>query len=306
MSKVRSELNSGTNGYIDHHLRLNLHEWPKVKSPGPYEIFAIAGKDKNLPQDDFNKMVKGVYQKYIKIYHPDINKNLVIKDNKGNELTMDEKRQRYDLVRKAYEILTNPQRRKAFNAYSTTSWDQTTSDGRVYSDINRHNRHTFHSFRTANAHRYQGFEKNEKFWTAGNWQDYYRMNYNREPPTKEEIERNSIRTLLIVVAVGFLAFLLQVLWAVEKTNESIRQREIINLAAMQNLNDSYDYSRDPSEFQRLNRFLTDRRATLVNDKMIEEDEELVENDYRMLTDYARKKVSKFDRESGIEYIDYDT
>jgi hypothetical protein len=282
--------------YIDHHIRLQLHEWPKSKVATPYEIFGIQPLQKNLSQLEFNKLLKEVYQKYIKIYHPDVSRNLQIKDHQGKILDETDKRNRYDQIQNAYEILKDPRRRVAYSRYSTTSWDKYTSSGGVYSDINQNNAKSFHAFRTANAHRYANFEALEQFWQAGLWEDFYRMKYNRKPPTEEEINKNKMKILFGVLAFGGLAFGLQLMLAIEKTNEYIRQTNLMNLKAMQDLNQSYlgqGPGYDSTQFQRINRFLIDRRLTIINNG--ENEEEIKRNDYNILTKYAKNKVEKFDR-----------
>lgn len=281
---------------INHHKRLQLHDWPKTKLPNPYEIFAIEQLQMNLSHLEFNKLLKQVYQKYIKIYHPDISKNLHIKDCQGKVLNEDDKRDRYDQIQHAYDILKDPRRRVAYKRYTTTSWDKHDKGG-VYSDIK--NAKSFHAFQTANSHRNANFEQHEEFWRAGLWEDYYQMKYNRKPPTKEEINKNKMKILFGVLAFGGLALALQLMLAIEKTNEYIRQTNLMNLKAMQDMNQGYEGSGlgpgyDSSKFQRINRFLIDRRLVIVTNG--EDEKDVKQNDYDILTSYAKHKVEKMDKE----------
>ncbi|CAN3370910.1 j domain-containing protein 1 [Diutina catenulata] len=286
-----------TAAHEDHHKRLDLHPWPSAKHPSPLDIFAVKTSDLSLPQLEMNQRVKSVYSKYVKLYHPDISKNLVLHDDKGRELTADMKRARFDMVQDAYNILKDPRRRVAYRRSMTTTWDKDLRYGKGFSGTGAHfsydQRHSFHAFRTANAHRSTyAFDKDEAFWTAGTWDDYYRMKYNRAPPTMEEINKNKYRILAAVVVVSVLAFAIQITLALDKTRENIRKRNLASLQAHRDLQQSYDnYGEGDTQLQRLNRFLVHRRSSLVDSN---DEEELRENDHGILTKYAQSQVAKWD------------
>lgn len=292
----------------DHHQRMDLHPWPKGSQPSPMEIFAISTKDLSLPQLDLNKQIKAVYAKYVKLYHPDVSKNLVLKDHRGRELSPEAKRTRFDQIQEAYDILKNPRRRVAFHRSQTTTWDKDIRFGKGYSGTGAHftydQRNSFHAFRTANAHRaHYAFHKDEAFWTAGTWDDYYRMKHGREPPTMEEINRNKYKILAGVLIIAVLVFALEFSIALDRTNESIRQRNLQSLKANRDLQQSYDnYGEGDTQLQRLNRFLVSRRSLLVNGRKPVDEDELRTNDHELLTKYAQTQVKKWDNELELLHI----
>jgi hypothetical protein len=260
------------------------------------EIFDLKQNDMSMNQLEFKKVIKGVYLKYMKIYHPDISRNIEIHDALGNLLNDEQKRARFDQIQNAYDILKDPRRRIAYRRYASSSWDKDDGRGGVYSGFDYNKATPFEAFRNTSAHsaRYD-FSKNEAFWKAGTWDDYYRMTHQRPPPTMKEINKNKIKILIGVVAVAVLVFALQLMLAIEKTNEYIRQTKVQNLKAMKDLNQSYG-SPDSTQLQRLNRFLVDRRATLVNHGANEQ--EVKDQDNQLLSEFARRQVRKFEQEDN--------
>lgn len=91
---------------------------------------------------------------------------------------------------------------------------------------------------------------------------------------------------------GAIAFILQVLLAIERANEHLRQLSIVHLKNLRDLELSYDnYGGGDTQFERLQRFLTSRRSSIyVNDQ----NEGGREEDYDLLTKYARQRVEKWD------------
>ncbi|CUM64004.1 uncharacterized protein PRCAT00001592001 [Priceomyces carsonii] len=268
---------------FDPHEKFNLPPWPTSKRPSPFEIFDIKDEQKNLSVTDFNNLLKNNYSKFIKIYHPDISKHLTIYDNKHKVLTSDMKRDRFDQIRNAYEILKNPKRRLAYKRYESTTWDSYKPGAS-----------SFEAYRMANSHRSShNFLKDEEFWTAGTWEDYYRMKYKRPPPTKEEFEKNKYRILAGVLVVAGLSFAIQMMLVIERSNEYVRQTNLHNLKSMQDLQQTYDnYGEGTSRFERLKRFLTFRRSYFM-DKGDEKMEQLKKEDQAMLTKYAQDQLKKF-------------
>jgi curved DNA-binding protein CbpA len=258
------------------------------------EIFDLKQNQLSMNQLEFKKLIKGVYLKYMKIYHPDISKNIEIHDAQGTLLNDEQKRTRFDQIQNAYDILKDPRRRIAYGRYTSSSWDKDDGRGGVYSSFNYNKATPFEAFRNTSAHsgRYD-FSRNEAFWKAGTWDDYYRMTHQRAPPTMKEINKNKIKILIGVVAVAVLVFALQLMLAIEKTNEYIRQTKLKNLKAMRDLNQSYGPP-ESTQLQRLNRFLVDRRATLVNHGANEQ--EIRDQDNQLLSEFAKRQVRKFDQE----------
>lgn len=248
---------AGSDEFIDYHKKHELATWPKSKSPTPHEIFNII--DTN-DQDLYKKQLKSMYQKYIKIYHPDISNNLTILNHENKPLSGEEKRARFDKIQEAYDVLKNPSRRQAYSTYSKTSWDDY--------DYKKSKRtaNDFNTYRMANAHRRKyDFKNDEAFWKAGTWEDYYHMRYNRTPPTQEELDKNKYKILIGVLLVASLTTGLQIMLAINKTEEFNRETALMNLNAIQNIESSYNnYEEGTSRLQRLRRFLLFRRSAMID------------------------------------------
>lgn len=284
--------NYATTPDIDHHKRLDLHKWPDLKNPDPHEIFNIKPSDFGVSQLEMNKILKLTYGKYVKLYHPDVSHKMCIRNHKGVELTTNMKRMRFDQVQSAYDILKDPRRRVAFKRYAESTWDDPKFKYTRPAGGEHFSKQNFDAYRRAHAHRQAySFTNNEKFWQAGTWEDYYRMKYKRQPPTKEELDKNKYKILFGVVLVGAIAFILQVLLAIERANEHLRQLSIVHLKNLRDLELSYDnYGGGDTQFERLQRFLTSRRSSIyVNDQ----NEGGREEDYDLLTKYARQRVEKW-------------
>lgn len=265
---------------IDHSL-LGLTAWPKSKSPTAHEIFGFdpAGKDYRNRQE-FERMLKAKYKKLVKLYHPDLSINHDVVEN-DQPLLAEKKRSRFDEVQKAYEILKDPSKRLATRKYETANWE----------DFRYDKANSFEAYRYANAHRKQyAYGNDPKFWHAATWEDYYRMKWGAKPPTMEEFEKNKWKILWRVLAVGSIALVLQVMFALDRVDEFNRQTRLMNLRANADISDAYNnYDEGHLRFQRIRRFLLYRRLFLEN----RDDEALKAEENTMLTRYAQLQVLKF-------------
>lgn len=265
------------------HSHYDLHAWPKSKKPSPHEIFNMLGGETEFAnRQEFEKKAKSTYQKFVKIYHPDMCSNHDILDHTGKVLLMEQKRQRFDDVQSAYEILKNPSKSNAYRKYETTSWD----------NYQRGKTGSFDAYRMANAHRKKyAYENDPKFWHAATWEDYYQMRYGRPAPTREEWEKNKWKILWKVLAVATVVVLLQIMLALERTLEFNRRTRLMNLRANADLSQAYNnYDEGQSQFQRIRRFLLYRRLGLEK----RDHEELKKEENGMLTKYAQQRVSKLE------------
>lgn len=135
------------------------------------------------------------------------------------------------------------------------------------------------------------FKADEEFWLAGTWEDYYKMKYNRAPPTKEELEKNKYKILAGVLLVALLAFSLQIMLALDRTNEYLLQSRLTNLQVMEDLQHSTDnYGDGLQPLDRMRRFLISRRSTLLMKEKgdIVDDTDLKNQDDELLIKYAQK------------------
>ncbi|KAI3405812.2 JID1 [Candida oxycetoniae] len=281
---------------IDHHQRLDLHEWPTSANPTPYEVFGLSSKDMGMSTLELNKILKDKYVKFVKIYHPDT--CLEITDANGKVFSKEMKRRRFDIIQESYDILKNPRRRGAYNRYQTTSWEQQGPYKGPYGQP--YTKESFEAYRRANAHRTRyNFSNDEAFWSAGTWNDYYQMKYKRPPPTREDFEKNKYKILWGVLAVGALSFGLQVMNAIDQTNQYLLKTHQMNLRSLKDMNESYESNGEGfSEVGNLKRFLISRRSTIKSkrDKSNEDNEENIEpSDNDLLIKYAQGRVDKWDR-----------
>lgn len=265
------------------HSHYDLHAWPTGKQPTPHEIFNMGAGELNYKnRQEFEKQAKATYQKFVKLYHPDVCARHDILDHRGKTLLVEQKRQRFDQVQGAYEILKNPSQSIAYRRYQTTTWN----------DYQPGKTSNFDAYRMANSHRRKyAYENDPKFWQASTWEDYYQMRYGRKAPTREEWEKNKWKILWKVLAVASVVLLLQIMLALERTQEFNRQTRLMNLRANANLTEAYaNYDEGVSQFQRIRRFLLYRRLGL--DEKDTDKLKLEEND--MLTNYAQRRVSKWE------------
>ncbi|OBA20775.1 hypothetical protein METBIDRAFT_79049 [Metschnikowia bicuspidata var. bicuspidata NRRL YB-4993] len=261
------------------HGKHGLHPWPKTKKPTPHEIFNLLEKD-CLNRLAYDRAVRRTYQKLVKLYHPDISKLREIENTDGSVLLEDQKKKRFHEVQSAYEILKSARTRTAYHRAQTTTWG----------DYKRGKTSSFDAYRMANAHRKKyAYENDPKFWQAGNWEDYYQMRYGRSAPTREEWEKNKWGILWKVLAAASVVVTLQVMLALEKTNEFNRQTRLMNLRANADLSDAYtNYDEGLTRFQRIRRFLLFRRLGLGDRDA--DGTKVAENE--MLTKYAQEQLKR--------------
>lgn len=261
------------------HAELKLHPWPHGKTPLPHEIFGLLDADCNNKLA-YDRAVRRTYQKLVKLYHPDLSALCDIANNDGTVLLEKQKKKRFLEVQGAYEALKNSRHRQAYNRAQTTSW----------ADYKRGQTGSFDAYRMANAHRRKySFQNDPKFWQAGSWEDYYQMRYGRLAPTREEWEKNKWAILWKVLAAASIVVTLQVMLALEKTDEFNRQTRLMNLRANADLSEAYtNYDEGLTRFQRIRRFLLFRRLGLSDRDT--DGTKIEEND--ILTKYAQDQVKK--------------
>lgn len=261
------------------HSHFDLHGWPTTKKPTPLEIFNLKNDSAYTNRLEYDKALKSTYQKLIKLYHPDLQHEVV---EGSASLLAEQKRLRFDAIQDAYEVLKDPRKRNAFQKYQSTSWD----------DYKRGQTGNFDAYRMANAHRQKySYANDPKFWHAATWEDYYRMRYARPAPTMEDWEKNKWKILWKVLAVSAVVVCLQIMLALERTDEFNRRTRMMNLKSSADMENSYaNYDEGDSKFLRIRRFLLYRRLGLSNRDA--EDTKREEND--ILTKFAQLEVAKFD------------
>lgn len=250
---------------VDHHARHNLKPWPRKSNPLPHELYQSLPK---YGDSEYPKKLKQTYQKYVKIYHPDISQNTVILNEMSQPISEQEKRHRFDCIQRAYETLKNP------NNYDM-------------------NQNAYRDFKSTKVH-HKMYERSDKFYQASNWEDLYELRFGRKPPSEEEINANKYKILIGVLLVMSLTTGLQVMLAIDKTNEVHNQTAILNLQSMKAMNDSYEnFDEGDSRLQRMKRFLLWRRSGILNkDESLnkEKENQLKSEDDQVLKDFARTRL----------------
>lgn len=259
------------------HSHYGLHLWPRSKKPTPHEIFNVTAD--YLNRKEYEKSLKATYQKFIKLYHPDRCATHDVVDGAGKALLATQKRQRFDEIQNAYDILKDPGQSVAYQRYQNTTWGS----------YQRGKTDSFNAYRMANAHRAKySYHQDPKFWQAGTWEDYYQMRYGRSAPTREEWEKNKWKILWKVLAVASVVVALQIMLAVERTGEFNRQIRMMNLRSNADLSEAYNnYDEGQTRFQRIRRFLLYRRLGLET----RDDDGIKKEENEMLTKYAQRKVA---------------
>lgn len=285
-----------TSNILEFHNKHDLPPWPKGKEPTPKDIFNLQPQDFNLSQREFNKTIKSTYNKYLKIYHPDIINQMNVSDERNNVMSETLKRTRFDAIQDAYEMLKDPRRRVAYARSCNTSWGSYNPEYQGYRSGGSGafgGAGSFESYRMANAHRKQyDFKKDEEFWTAGTWEDYYQMKFNRAPPTQEEFDKNKYKILMGVLAVMGISTTIQLMLAFENYNETKYQLQLQNLKLMQETDNSVYNIRGEgnNRFSSLRKMLLHRRSNVKDDE--EKLKQMEQEDADVLTDFAKRQLSK--------------
>lgn len=259
------------------HADYSLPLWPK--QPTPHQIFNISAAETEFANRlEFDKSLKLTYQKYVKLYHPDTQHAV---SDASSVLTAEQKRQRFDQIQHAYDILKNPKSRLAYNKSQNTSWAD-------YND----NASSFEAYRMANAHRQQyNYDNDPRFWEAATWEDYYKMRYGRPPPTMAEFEANKWRILWRVLAVASVAVVLQLCLVWQRKDEFNRQTRLMNLRAGVDMDAAYsNYDFGQLRLERIRRFLMFRRLALEE----RDNEDARTEEHEMLVKYAQAQVAKWE------------
>lgn len=184
--RLKSEGPSNSRTYAD--VKSNAHEfrdnmnWPcraTPFTPTPYEIFDLA-KNGTYSKHKFLELVK--------IYHPD-------RSGHATELSQMERVERYRLVVQAHEILSDPVKRRAFDA-SGAGWG-------TRRNASRHTR----GFTNPEGKPYgYGPDHDSTIFQNATWEDWERWYRRRDNPDKQAyagtyIHPNAFASFVILLAV---------------------------------------------------------------------------------------------------------
>ncbi|EXJ84913.1 hypothetical protein A1O3_05588 [Capronia epimyces CBS 606.96] len=168
-----------------HHEYRDSMNWPCRRTtswtPSPYEIFDLA-KDAVYTKHKFYELVK--------IYHPDRNGT-----GSSGGIGHGERLERYRLVVQAHEILSDPVKRRAYDA-SGFGWGSTGA-------ATRHSR----GFTNGQGKTYGfGPDDDSSIFQNATWEDWERWRQRHDHPNKQEssgtyIHTNTFASLVILLAV---------------------------------------------------------------------------------------------------------
>lgn len=161
--------------------------WPCRKAspsvPSPYEIFELERGT------EYSKAVKYRYYEMVKMYHPD--KSI---HNESLNLSHMERLERYRLVVQAHEILSDPVKRKAYDAYGA-GWGERT--------VTRHSKGYSNGAGTQYGH---GENQDASPFANATWEDWERWYRTRDDQHKQAyagtyVNPNAFASFVIILAV---------------------------------------------------------------------------------------------------------
>ncbi len=174
--------------------------WPSAKNPTPYEILAIE------PSAPYSK---ARYYDLVKLYHPDRHHHNTASGRSSDGLETAVRLERYRLVVLANDILSDPEKRKAYDTYGV-GWGPTHSHVRdVYRHADRSWRH-----KPGNA--------------AGNatWEDWERWHEQRDGKERQQpVFMSNTYFVALVLATIAVGSVMQATRAMESASHIMEQRD---------------------------------------------------------------------------------
>lgn len=216
--------------------------WPTSDVPTPYEILGIQRTGSiNL------KELKKKYRQLCKVYHPDLSKNRTLLGRDGQELQTKDKETRFKKISGAYKILSDGKNRDLYDRFKT-GWESAPAYSRPGADA--------FTRRTSPA--------DDRFWQAGNWEDY-RNTRNEDPVFKSKLAKKNRDLVILLVAAALLVLTIQVMAALDRVQVDHLQAEKQNKASKDVLLSAYmNHGLGVDKWSRLNHFLWNRRMGLYH------------------------------------------
>lgn len=218
--------------------------WPKDNQPkSPYSLF-------ELSESTFSKsLLKKRFHELARLYHPDHSSNrTILRGNNGtgltsanihdNVLTSADKSDRFKIIKEAYELLRDPQRKHQYDMMGL---------GWVYGPK-----------QLTSASGMARYERHEKFYNAGTWEDYSNIN----KADKEEVGPLS----MLIWFFGIFA-IVELTSLLSRLEENINKRDFAHDETEKDLTLAYiNYGLDEDKWSRLRRFLWFRTFSLYRSK----------------------------------------
>lgn len=239
--------------------------WPKKANPTPYDLFDMGIKADGSEIDA--KALKKKYHEYARLYHPDISQNIRIIRSpidqlkfEKNLLTLDEKLHRFKATTQAYEILSDPKKKKLYD-FTQSGW----SFGPSGSSSGMTGQHPgTHGYRSDSTYAY---------WNAGTWEDHHDMKAEKEP----------IDVWTLFLWLCGLVICVQATALLTRIEDSLTSNRFTHDETEHDLTQSYtNYGLDTDKISRLRRFLWFRAYGLYRtnadlDREAKKNEELVQS-----------------------------
>ncbi|CAH02298.1 Jid1p [Kluyveromyces lactis] len=239
--------------------------WPKDNQPkSPYSLF-------ELTESNFTKaLLKKRFHELARLYHPDHSSNrTILKRNNSTELTSSnihdnvlstsDKSDRFKIIKEAYELLKDPGRKHQYDMLGL-GWVYGPKPIPTASGMPRYERH-------------------EKFYNAGTWEDYSNIRRN----DKEEVGPLS----MLIWFFGIFA-IVELTSLLSRLEESINKRDFAHDETEKHLTLAYiNYGLDEDKWSRLRRFLWFRTYSLYRTKE-DLDREAKKNE-NMIKDLKKKE-----------------
>lgn len=249
-------------------------KWPKHEFPTPYDLFGIDSKA-GSPEIDA-RVMKKKYHEYARLYHPDISQNIKIIRSpldqlqlEKNLLSSDEKLHRFKVSTAAYQILSDPKKKRLYD-FTQSGWPYGPTGSVASTPAAQYP--GSHGYRSDYAYAY---------WNAGTWDDASRMNAEKQPFDA---------WVLFMWLCGFV-ICIQATALLTRIEDSLTRKNYSHEETERDLAQSYtNYGLDTDKISRWRRFLWFRAFGLYRSDT-DLDREAKRNE-EMVQDILKKKGQK--------------
>ncbi|GMM38870.1 Jid1 protein [Saccharomycopsis crataegensis] len=251
-----------------------IPSWPSSSNPTPYEILGLTPSEIND-----SRLLKRKYRELCKTYHPDLSKSRKLLNRKGEELDNKAKEARFKQVSTAYNLLCDPTKRSCYDRFQT-GWESTSGMG-----FSQQKYTGTANYAYAHAHRYNMHD--DRFWHAGNWEDYADVKNKQDPDDpifKSELAKKNREVLIMCCGLMLFFGCVQIAYALDRYHAEMNAVELGNISANNNLLFAYiNHGLGLDKWSRLNHFLWNRRYAMYRDdeeemaRQEEDDNKLVES-----------------------------
>lgn len=256
-------------------------KWPKSKFPTPYDLFGI---DNRTGQNIDPKVMKKRYHEYARLYHPDVSQNIRIIRSPidqmqldKNLLTVDEKLYRFKVTTQAYQILTDPKKKRLYD-FTQSGWPYGPAGAASTTPAARYP--GSHGYRSDHVYAY---------WNAGTWED-----------AQTSSEKQPFDAWVLFMWLCGFVICIQATALLTRIEDSLTRQNYTHEETEHDLLQSYtNYGLDTDKISRWRRFLWFRtyglyRSNTDLDREARRNEEMVQ-DILKKSEQSEKPVSELTR-----------